>query len=109
MTKQKNKAQEKKQSKKGRKKVILIEEMDDFYSLINKVQMSGDYARFTVINEAMIPMLENIIQDSDLVFERQELKTRTSYMLKLGDKNFNDIVDVDLFEQEMQEELERLL
>ncbi|MFW6130278.1 MAG: hypothetical protein ACOC56_03765 [Atribacterota bacterium] len=109
MTKQKKKVKAKKQSKKGRKKVTLIEEMDDFYSLINKVQMSDEYERFTVIDEDMIPMLENIIKDSDLVFERQELKTRTSYILKLGDRKFNDIVDVDLFEQEMQEELEGLL
>jgi hypothetical protein len=102
----------KKKSKKGKKKkrkykVARKLEMDDIYRIINKVQIGRQKSSFAVDTDYAV-LVENVLRDLDLFFERSDLKTKTMFCVhppEISEDEEEDIVfDLDFLEDEVLEE-----
>jgi len=64
----------KKTSKADKKKnssneFVLISEMDEFYAILNKVQVESQKARIIVETGEILPTIENILKDADFQYK----------------------------------------
>lgn len=95
-------AKKKTTKKKSSVKTRLVS-MDDVYRLLNKVQISEKEIKFAV-NLAEGSTAENIIKDSGLPYEKKELKTRFSFVVKPDPEQYfgDDKLDVEIFKDELE-------
>lgn len=94
----------KKVKRKKRAKNITIEEI---YIVINKVQVSKKEKKFsTSLNNASV--VENIINDVQLEYDRIDLKTKVNFVLFPNEESYDeeefDIFDLDILSDEILED-----
>lgn len=77
----KKKVQSKKKKPMKRKyKVLKKLEMEEIFRMLNKVQISGKKATFSV-ETGNAQIVENVIKDAELPYERKLLKTKTTFIV----------------------------
>ena len=55
-------------------------EMEEIFRMLNKVQISGKKTEFSVETENA-QIVENVIKDAELPYERKLLKTKTTFIV----------------------------
>ena len=91
-----------KKVKKRKKRTIIpkIDALDDFYKYVNRVQLEKITVVLTVINFDLVPIVENIMRDSSLEFDKREFSKGIRYRIH---PNFKEVV-VDIDIEELQDE-----
>ena len=91
----------KKTSKKPRARLV---SMDDVYRLLNRVQLGEKKIKFAVSFDDG-DTAENVIKDTELPYERNNLKTRVSFIVQPDpEKNYGDeLLEIDFFFDELDE------
>jgi len=92
-----------KKTKKKRKKraaIPKISDIDDFYKYVNKVQLDKNTVVLTITDSNLVPIIENILRDSSLEFDKREFSTGFRYRMY---PNFDEVV-VDIDIDELQDE-----
>jgi len=98
----------KRRLKKSSKRKYVISKkisMDDVYRILNRVQMSKKEARFSIaLDEAGI--IQNVIQDLRLPFDRIDLKTKVTFIVRPGNEEDEEevVFDIDCLDDEILEE-----
>jgi len=94
-----------KKSSRGRKSHCLVKNLEQIYKIINKVQIEKKLTYIYFKDEGMAATAENIIKDTDLVFEK--IKNRTKILFKLIPSIDEDLmleIDTEIFDDELLEE-----
>jgi len=82
--------------KRERKTIPKIDVIDDFYQYITKVQTEKEEVVFTITNFDLSHVVENVMKDCSLEFEKLEFSKGIRYRIH---PNFNEVVvDVDIDE-----------
>ena len=105
-TKKKAPVKRKKKVKKKRKYRITKKlQMEDIYRILNKVQIGGKDARFSVLSSDA-SMIDNIIHDLGLPYNRIDMKTKTTFIVKPApvEEDGELSLDLDFLEDEMPED-----
>lgn len=84
-----------KNTRKRKKKMVIIEDIENLSKIINKVQLNEKKQTFRVRNMDFIPTIENIIKDSSLIFKKKQKKNYCIFYLHIGKQKFNEEIDVD--------------
>ena len=88
---------------KKRKRNLIIEiinDIDDFVKIVNKVQIDKLSARIYLKDDTIYPVIENILKDSHLSFEKKEGKKMIMYVIR---PNLSEIV-TDVSVEELEDE-----
>ena len=93
-------ARQKKVSKKKRKNMFTILEIPDIYKAINKVQIQDKKILCKIKDVALLPVIENIIKDSSLLFSLQK---NNKVIISPGEEKFGQNVPFDQMEEEINE------
>ena len=102
MVKKKIKKEEIVKTVKNQKKTI-----DDVFQIINKVQLDKEEIKFSVcIDDSCV--VEHIIKDVELKYNRIDLKTKVNFILFPNEENYDeeefDIFDLDILSDEILED-----
>jgi len=100
----KKKVKKKKKIVKEHKTIPKIDIIDEFYQYITKVQIEKEIVIVTINNFDLVPVIENIMRDCSLEFERQEFSKGMRYKIR---PNFDEVpidVDIDELKDEFLEE-----
>jgi hypothetical protein len=92
-TKKVKKLATKKKKRKKRKKIL----MEDIYSIINKVQFGKRKVVF-VTSLIDAPTIENNIKDSELKYDKVEMKTQVVFTMYPNDKKYDEEINDIHFE-----------
>ena len=93
-------AKQKKLVKKKRKNMFIILEIPDIYKVINKVQVQDKSMLCKIKDVALLPIIENIIKDSSLLFN---LVKGNKVIISPGEEKFGQNVPFDQMEAEINE------
>jgi len=94
----------KKKIVKERKTIPKIEIIDEFYQYVTKVQIEKEVVIVTINNFDLVPVIENIMKDCSLEFDKQEFSKGMRYHIY---PNFDEVpidVDIDELKDEFLEE-----
>ena len=107
ISKKKYSVKKKRSAKKKKKRPYKIAKklsMDEIYRIINKVQIGGKKAQFAV-STANAVIVENVIKDLNLKFNRVNLKTKVSFVIHPSERFEEEVVfDLDFLEDEILED-----
>jgi len=93
-------------TKKRRKNLIIeiVSDIDDFVKIVNKVQVEKLSARIYLKDDTICPVIENILKDAHLEFEKKEGKKMTMYVIRPNLSEISLDVSVEELEDEFLEE-----
>ena len=75
-----------------------IDSIEDFLKIVNFVQLNKEKVKIFTSDFTMTPIIENILRDTSLSFDKRVMKKGTSFNIH---PNFQDVViDVDVKELE---------
>jgi len=100
------KSKKKKKKKKRKYKVSKKLEMEDIYRIINRVQIGGQKASFSVAHD-YAAIVENVLADANLFFEKNDLVRKVTFCVFPPEELHEDeeiIFDLDFVEDEILEE-----
>lgn len=107
MKNKKKKNKKEKVSTKKRKKNLIIEiisDIDDFVKIVNKVQIEKMSARIYLKDNTISPVVENILKDAHLEFEKKSGKKMSMYVVRPNLSEITLDVSVEELEDEFLEE-----
>lgn len=92
--------------KKRRKNLIIeiISDIDDFVKIVNKVQVEKMSARIYLRDDSICPVIENILKDAHLEFEKKSGKKMSMYVVRPNLSEITLDVSVEELEDEFLEE-----
>ena len=90
----------KKRKRRKRKKIT----MEDFYKILNEVQLKKKIVTF-VTDIEKVEVIEHIIKDADLKYGKNVMKTQVVFTLHPNEEQIDyDIIDVEYLDDEITEE-----
>jgi hypothetical protein len=92
----------KKTSKRGRR-FRKIFDMELAYKVINEVQSSNEEYKIRLMDMQLAPVIENLIKDASLKFEKSEEKDSIIYRVIPGEVEFSKDILVEELEDEFLE------
>ncbi|MFA5599855.1 MAG: hypothetical protein WDA06_04585 [Phenylobacterium sp.] len=81
-----------------------IKTIDDLYKAINRVQQKHESLEIKLTDETLSPVVENIIADSSLIFEKSEQGKSIVYLMSPGEIDFSAEIQVKELEDEFLED-----
>ena len=92
-------------SKRGRKSHIDLVDMDQFYQLVNKIQVDKEITYIRFSDNEIAPMVENILKDAGLEFGKKFKKGVFLYRIKPTFSTPSiEQIEVEMLEDEIIEE-----
>ena len=80
--------------------MFIILEIPDIYKVINKVQVQDKSMLCKIKDVALLPIIENIIKDSSLIFSLQK---NNKVIISPGEEKFGQNVPFDQMAEEINE------
>ena len=99
----KAKTKAKKKKKRGRR-FRRVFDLELAYKIINTVQESHEPYKIRLMDETIAPIIENLIKDAMLKFEKSEEKDSIIYKIIPGEIDFCKEIEVDELKDEFLEE-----
>ena len=93
----------KKKPKKRGKKFRRVFDMELAYKIINIVQSNDEQYKIRVMSLELAPIIENLIKDASLKFEKSVEDGSIIYVILPGDVRFSREVEVEELEDEFLE------
>ena len=103
-TDKKNKATKKTKAKKRGRRFRRVFDMELAYKIINTVQESNEAYKIRLMDVSIAPILENLITDAQLEFEKSEEVDSIMYKISPGDVEFCKEIEVDELQDEFLED-----
>jgi len=92
-----------KKKKRGRR-FRRVFDMELAYKIVNNVQESGEAYKIRLMDIQIAPVIENLIRDASLEFEKSEEKDSIMYKILPGDIEFSKEIEVEELEDEFLED-----
>ena len=92
--------------KKRKSKNTDVEQMDQIYKMINRVQTERKEKTFTIYDLSMAPIIENTMRDLKLGFHRCSFKDHFRYKIFPPQEDMIKDISVEDMEEENSEDLQ---